>query len=353
MSLGGSHTCALLSDGAVWCWGSSEDGQLGDGTIGMGAHRPGPAPISGLAGVVNVAAGDAHTCAALSDGTARCWGHGGFGKLGDGAFMSVPVPQDVPGLVGVAGIALGQSHTCAWLADGGAKCWGMNQFGQLGTGSTADAPTPANVMSLPDAAGISLGSHHTCARREGGAAACWGDGYSGQLGDGTSGMGAQKLTPSPVPGLGDVAQVGVGHFMSCARTTAGDVSCWGSNLYGQLGIGNTQDQASPAPVGGLADAIWLAAGTFHVCALRSDGTVFCWGNAADGRLGNGMASGSQPAPEAVPGLGSMAGVAAGGAHTCAWSSIGQIFCWGNNDFGQLGDGTSGGSKATPVQVKWP
>ncbi|WP_437672574.1 RCC1 domain-containing protein [Sorangium sp. So ce131] len=352
MSLGASHTCARLTDGTVRCWGSSEYGQLGDGTIGQGALRATPAEVPGLKDVAQIASGTDHVCARLAAGTAKCWGHGGFFKLGNGVPMSSPTPQDVPGLVNAGGLALGHSHSCAWLTDGSVKCWGANSSGELGIGSTADAPTVTSVPNLSNVTGMALGDFHSCALLVGGTAMCWGTGYSGQLGDGTSGMGAQKLTPAPVPGLSGVTQIAAGSYSSCALLETGAVSCWGANDYGQLGDGTTQERSEPNLLPGLAQVTRLALGGFHAYALRMDGTVFSWGSNAEGQLGNGKVGTAQPTPEAISNPANVAGVASGLWHTCAWLSDGNAMCWGKNDAGQLGDGTSGGSKALPTAVKW-
>jgi alpha-tubulin suppressor-like RCC1 family protein len=210
MALGGRHTCALLTDGTVRCWGAGDLGQLGDGTTGDGAFSATPVAVRGLSRAVQVAAGNDHSCALRDDSTVACWGHNGFGKLGDGSYNSHPVPVDVRGLSAVAGVALGHSHSCAWLTDGTAKCWGINDVGQLGDGTTTQSPTPTTVRDQSGVVEMSLGDRHTCARLGDGRAMCWGGGYSGQLGDGTSGDAAQKLTPSPVRGLTGAQQIALG-----------------------------------------------------------------------------------------------------------------------------------------------
>ena len=353
MSLGNSHTCAALTDGTVRCWGSSESGQLGDGTLGDGSFRANPAPVVGLNGVTQVAAGNEHNCARLVDGTVKCWGHNGFGKLGDGTYTNSPIPAEALGLASAAGVTLGHSHSCAWLADGSAKCWGINQFGQLGTGTTNNASfTPVSVVGLSTAEAMSAGDRHTCALLQGGTVKCWGDGYSGQLGDGTSGAGAQKLSPSAVPNVAGVAQIALGFYSACVRFTSGAVSCWGSNLYGQVGDGTTQDRPSVTQVDSLAGVALLGSGQVHTCALRNDSATFCWGRGSSGELGAGLTPTGQSEPAPVLNKSGAVGIAGGGEHTCAWYPDATVQCWGNNDFGQLGDGTSGGSKSLPTEVTW-
>ncbi|MCC6558614.1 MAG: hypothetical protein IT372_37240 [Polyangiaceae bacterium] len=245
MALGDSHSCALLSDGSIRCWGSGEYGQLGDGTSGPGAAKTTPTQVQGLAGATDVSARGSHSCAALSDGTARCWGDNAYGALGNGVIELSAIPQDVLGAAGVSGVALGVVHSCAWLEDGGAKCWGNNGSGQLGNGSTTAALTPATVSGLADALALGAGDRHTCALRQGGAVSCWGGGDGGQLGDGTSGAGAQQLTPSPVPGLSGAVQVAVGHYAVCALMGDGGVQCWGTTSTGRSASGTTRTGRRP------------------------------------------------------------------------------------------------------------
>lgn len=353
MALGNSHSCALLTDGTVRCWGGSEYGQLGDGTIGAGTMRPKPGPVLNLTSVVHLASGPEHTCATLADGTAKCWGHNGFGKLGDGTFTSSPLPVNIAGITDVAGVTGGHSHTCAWLTNNSAMCWGLNQFGQLGTGNVSNSMTPVAVVDLTTAKAISAGGRHTCALLQDETVKCWGDGSTGQLGDGTSGAGVKKLTPSPVPGIANAAQIELSHYAGCTRSVAGSVSCWGSNSFGQVGDGTTVDQPNPTQVAGLADIQWLAGGVLHMCALDKDGVALCWGGGADGQLGAGVTPGSQPLPKAAMNKPGAVGIAAGDWHTCVWHSDANatVQCWGGNGTGQLGNGTTMGT-SLPTTVVW-
>jgi alpha-tubulin suppressor-like RCC1 family protein len=278
---------------------------------------------------------------------------------------------DVSGLTsGVAAIAAGNWHTCALTATGGVKCWGYNEYGQLGDGSTTDRTTPVDVSGLTSGvAAIAAGNWHTCALTATGGVKCWGLNGSGQLGDGGGGVpcnegySACRLTPTPVSGLGSgVTALAAGAWHTCALTTAGGVLCWGSNWYGQLGDGTTEDRLTPTPVSGLTSGVAaLAAGAGHTCARTTAGALLCWGWNGRGQLGDGGGgvpcnegySACRLTPTPVSGLGSgVTALAAGNSHTCALTEVGGVKCWGLNWLGQLGDGTTE-DRLTPVDVLWP
>src|SRR6266566_4961684 len=305
---------------------------------------------------VAVSAGSGHTCATTTRGSAYCWGDNSYGELGDGITDGIrsEIPVKVLGGLTFAAVIAGPGHTCGLTTDGKAYCWG-HDGGALGDDTTTAPeqcgfahircrPVPVAVLGGLAFVTTSLGGgggFHTCGVALGGQAYCWGFNNYGELGDGTI---FDRASPVAVIGGHSFAALSAGGEHTCGVTTAREAYCWGSNGFGQLGSGGDtaiQHTSPVAVVGGLTFAT-ISAGSEHTCGLTTEGVAYCWGYA--------YAVGRRPIPLAVDGGFTFDALSAGGNHTCGLTRNGLLFCWGSNSAGELGDGTTGDYRSTPVKV---
>ena len=340
ISAGWNHTCALLDDGSIRCWGYNGAGQLGDGTVDNSILS---VKVKGISTAIAISAGWTHTCAILADHSVACWGWNMYGQLGDGTTTIRNEPVPVQGIMTAVSIAAGYGQTCAALANGTVDCWGLNDWGQLGDGTNTNRLLPNPVSGIATGVSVAAGHYRSCAVLADHTGSCWG---GGMLGNGaTSG----SKTPVTVSGLTTLVNIQVGEYHICGLLSGGQVDCWGGNYLGQLGTGTTADSAVPVAAGGFAGAFTtateVATGGLYGCARLADGTVHCWGES------NSLGDGTPDAwnPVTVTGIDSATALAAGSLHTCVVLTDHGIRCWGYNASGQLGDGTSI-SRPTPVAV---
>src|SRR5690349_953610 len=301
------------------------------------------APFGVAGAVTELAAGVLHTCS-VSLKALQCWGSNDHGQLGIGAadVLTHPLPLLAQGTLPLS-IEAGGFNTCDLLTGGSAFCWGENASGQIGDSSQTNRAAPVAVKGGVVFASITSAGPHTCGLTASGAAYCWGENFAGQVGDSTV---ANRSAPVPVAGGLTFAMLsaGSGDF-TCGLTGGGDAYCWGYNSQGELGIGQSDGTPHSVPtavLGGLK-FIAISSGGGHVCAVAAvSRDVYCWGGNALGQLGDG---GNQPAfsPQKVNGLSGATTVVASLAHTCVLVGAGDALCWGGGSAnfwnkGQLGTG---------------
>jgi len=361
IALGGNHSCALLDDATVKCWGKNEQGQLGDGSSTSSSV---PVGVKGLASVAEVAAGARHTCARLKDGTAACWGWNNDGAVGDGTTSPANAPVAIKGLKNVTQLSLGSAHTCALLADKTVRCFGLNHAGQVGDGTTLARHIPTLVTGLNNVVQIEARGFHTCARLASGAVSCWGSNREGELCDGvtvnvpTTGsgpawvaIGRDRSTPANIAGATNVVDLALGGMQTCMRRSDGKIACCGLNSQHSLGSDTFLRAPTPVVIDSWKGVSKMGLGAGHTCALVS-GTVRCAGASSLKQLGVPMPIGEMsPTPLEVPGLGEVVELSVGAFHTCVRLSSGNVRCWGANGDGQLGDGTTSKSSMSVTVVR--
>lgn len=294
LTLGGGHSCGLATSGAAYCWGFNLNGQLGDRT---NSDRATPTAVDGGKSWIWLDAGGAYTCGVATDSLAYCWGWNGNGQLGDGTRLDHPTPQPVAGALKFRMVSAGTFHTCGVTSGGDAYCWGANDYGQLGTGDSAST-VPVLVQGGRKFVSLTSGFYHTCGLAVDGTAYCWGRNQFGQLGVPDSIQ--QTAVPAPVSGSlawGSVSSGG-GYFSCGLQAQTGLAYCWGLNSAGQLGTEvegrcvseTTVYQCSFVPVRVRGNLVFssLSAATQHACGLTVGGVAYCWGLGSDGQLGNGQ-----------------------------------------------------------------
>jgi alpha-tubulin suppressor-like RCC1 family protein len=332
---------------AAVAWGQNLSKQLGNGSFE--AFSDVPVPVSSLKFVTSVAAGGTHSLALLANTTVVAWGGNEFGQLGNGTTNTSSVPVAVSGLSGVKAIAAGGNHSLALLSNGTVMAWGDNEAGQLGNGSVVSSEVPVPVKGLTGVKEIAAGGSHSLALLANGTVMAWGANELGQLGNGTI---KSSNVPVAVKGLTGATAISAGGEFSLALVGKGAVEAWGSDEAGQLGNTTIEEPSSslPVPVGTLTGVTAIAAGAQHGLALLGGGTVMAWGEDNYGELGNGVIKAHELTPVAVSGLTGVTAISAGGQDSVALMSGGSMMAWGVNRWGALGDGVTGSPSAVPVPV---
>jgi alpha-tubulin suppressor-like RCC1 family protein len=355
------HTCAVKIDGTVWCWGAGDLGQLGM-DLGPGmtmSTLPLEVPAELGAGMeAELVAAREHTCVSRSDGSAICWGHNTNGKADPLSLENMVPPTVTTWAMSPTTVGVGQNHSCVGRDEGiSATCWGDNASGQLGTAAAGPGPFDVTIAGF-EPAQIVGGTAHTCASNLMGAVYCWGANGSGQLArDPVTVPSSDAPLVVPVDPVGALSS-GDEHVCARVGTTAW---CWGANSLGQLGDGTGIASFTPVAValpptaGAVTDVV---SGPDQSCAIVAGGGLWCWGSNASGQLllepdkmGNDMYT---LAPQEIEVGATVLQVATGGTQTCALTDEGTVLCWGINDFGQNGNGTTNyGFSPTPVELECP
>jgi len=339
------HSLGLRADGALLTWGINDTGQLG--TTGPATATP---TATGTAlPTRSTAAGGGHGLAVKADGTLWAWGDNSYGQLGDGTTTASLRPKQVGTDHDWVMVAAGYAHSLGLKADGSLYAWGWNRYGQLGDPSTSGSFT-ANALPTRIAGTytqVAAAFDHSLALRQDGTLWAWGNNYYGQLGSAT-GSGIDMANPTPTQVAGTYSRLAVGSAFSLGLRADGTLWAWGHNNSGQLGsLANSgTEKPTPTPSQVAGTYTHVAAGSSHVLALRADGSLFAWGNNFSGQLGSPTNTGTNtanPTPSQV--AGTYTQVAAGTEHSLALRAEGSLLTWGNNRFGQLGNGTTSSSTA--------
>lgn len=300
--------------------------------------------------VLEVAAGGYHSLLLRSDGRVSAAGYNGYGGLGTGTLTSSGVFVAIPALTNIVAVRGGTYHSLAVRSDGTLWAFGYNGFGQLGNGGFANVLTPAPVAGIGGVAAVAAGDNHSLFLLTGGAVLAVGRNSSGQLGNGT-----QTTSPTPVAtGITNAIAVAAGANHSLALLADGTVRAWGDNFAGQLGLGTTGTTVStPTPIPGLAGVQAIAAGTNHSTVRLADGTLRAFGDNSYGQLGNGTQT-TSGSPVVVLNATGITAIRAAGSHNLALKADGTLWSWGGNGYGQLGNGTNAlGLAAAPVSIAGP
>jgi alpha-tubulin suppressor-like RCC1 family protein len=343
LSAGAGHTCYVNSHGTAYCWGSNSNGELGNGTTN---DSPQPSAVRGSL-FVSISAGFGHTCAVTASATALCWGDNGEGELGSDVGEGSRSPVAVSGGLKFAAVSAGFNHSCGLATNGAAYCWGDNEYGELGTGNKAASTEPVPVMGGHRFRTVRAGVLFSCGITAAGDAYCWGLDSRGQLGNDSKN---DRSVPVLVSGGHHFVSLATGDGHVCGVTAQGKGYCWGDNEYGQLGNGTNTPSLAPAPVAGDLTFEDLSAGKTFSCGVTREGVAHCWGWGDDAVVATEAdASANVPAPV----IGSRGlvfkSVTTGQVHACGLTTGGEVYCWGTNKYGQLGNGSKDDS-ARPVAV---
>ncbi len=325
--------------GRLMSWGPDTDELLGNGPDEGARDIPAPVLVNS-ADFVDVSTTTTHSCAIKKDGTVWCWGLDDNGQLGNGATttttQSTPVKVDT--INDAVQIANGLNFSCALRKSGAVWCWGSNSYGKFGNGNDTNSSVPVKGPSYEDFHFIAAGGNTACGIRQNGEAWCWGSGASGQLGNGAA---ATSYLPVKVSNIDSFAHLSIYGGAVCGVATDGKGYCWGNEIGGAFGNGATSTQQNvPSQILNITDFVKLSMHTNFACGLRANGQIWCWGTDSTGRLGNGPSAGSSDIPTQVVNIDDFIDVEIGNSVACGIRKGGSVWCWGDDTNGKLGNGPS-------------
>lgn len=348
LTTGTQHACNIASGGIVWCWGmNGNEGRIGSQQTGPEAFSSVPVKLPGNHRFTQISTYARTTCGVRVDSKVMCWGSNNWGVMGQPSNVATGIiPQEIAGNISFRSISAGADQMCGISVNYMAYCWGNNQWGQFGDGKTASNHIPQAVNGGTTLSSITAGNSYTCGVTAAFAGFCWGADGAGQHGNGLqiSNGNTFSLTMRPMVGPAFVS-LSASNAMTCGLTAAGEAYCAGSSTGGRLGSQGNATSTPRAVAGGLSFRN-LSVGAVHVCGVTQQYEVYCWGMNANGQLGVTLVNGSV-IPVRAGGTLLAAEVAAANistgsaAYTCAESKDRlTTYCWGRNDFGQLGNGAS-------------
>ena len=347
VAAGYNHACAILENQSIICWGHGGSGRLGDGNTANSVD-PVYAILPANETPVEIGAGWWHTCGLMESGNVYCWGDGSYGQMGDSStsdnlqlgLVNLPTGRTAKTL------AVGEHHACVIADNDEVYCWGNNEAGAVGASGYQDAESTPVHVDLPGvlyAITIGAGNEHTCVGVNNGQAYCWGQNYRGQLGAGTFDEGTYEPTGVILPYNRDIVSIAAGGFHTCGLLDNGKAMCWGNNWGGQVGDGTNTDRSTPVYVSmGSTTARSIVTGFDHSCMILDWGETKCWGENGNGQLGDGNYPSSSNLPVEISGSEEFVTIASIAWFVCGINTDAEVYCWGNNEFGQVGNGEAGG-----------
>ena len=336
------HTCAVTKNGDLYCWGENSDGRVGNGTF-----TNQQTPVKVLENVKSVDVGYYHTCALKTDGSLHCFGAHNYGAVGWGD-ITANVSRPVSVLRDLKSYCTAYSNTCGLDMNDTLWCFGQNNYGQMATGNTTDVKSPRQMMSEVKSYSNGYGNVFLITND----GKLYGTGLNS--GDGAGKIGNNGTTnvttfvnvyPDGYPDM-EFKKVEVGYYITCAINLDDDLYCWGGNTYGSLGIGNTNTpQKTPQYV--TSNVIKYGHGNYHSCIIKSDDTFWCWGGNSYGQVGNNSTTNVTSPTQILSGE-TIIDYSFGAEHTCAVTEHNELYCWGSNEYGQTGNNST--SNATTPQI---